>query len=674
MRIKGKKTIVSVIVIVFMLSLASSAGATPFKDMGNHWADKDVSRMHAKGIVAGYGDEYRPNENINREQAIVMLIRAMGLTGEATGLVLPAIFSDPQSVTQDFRPIIALAINKKILSTTDTFDFRPKEPIKRHEIAVFIAKAMGFDGGTSGVLTFIDAKEINDLAAYAVPFISYVNKEGIMVGDVENRFKPTNEVTRAEMATMLTRIDNKLKRITANVIKGEVFSPSSNSVLVKDADEQIITLVFDPKADIFKNNQRIAISGLVKGDKLEAIKNAQGQVVYLEVVPADKFSYDRRTVTGTIDKIMLGSPTVFTINTNLGLTNYSLKYDAKITVDGLPAQATDIMAGQKVTLVVEGNDIVELEGENAERELKGEIRAISLGFFPSITIEDELGHRVTYTLNNMARVELDGRVSDGQDLAVGQQVRAMVIGTEITRLWASSFVNELKGSFVRVDYAPQETVVVKVEVAKGVWEERSYELAKDVSIRRDLRSVTLRDLRKGDMLEIDLKNNQVISIYAEKLQMDTEGRIVSITLSRTPLLTIMDNNGQEWEFEVAPDARLRKERESITITDLRIDDYVSIRVEGQSITSLQAENRVVKDYLIGSVDKVNKDSQIIGLEIAGNNAQGVGVYTDRYTRFIKFGNDIRLQDLSVGDTIFVLGRYESYSFTAETVVVISAAE
>jgi len=285
-----------------------------------------------------------------------------------------------------------------------------------------------------------------------------------------------------------------------------------------------------------------------------------------------------------------------------------------------------------------------------------------------------LGHRVTYTLNNMARVELDGRVSDGQDLAVGQQVRAMVIGTEITRLWASSFVNELKGSFVRVDYAPQETVVVKVEVAKGVWEERSYELAKDVSIRRDLRSVTLRDLRKGDMLEIDLKNNQVISIYAEKLQMDTEGRIVSITLSRTPLLTIMDNNGQEWEFEVAPDARLRKERESITITDLRIDDYVSIRVEGQSITSLQAENRVVKDYLIGSIDKVNKDSQIIGLEIAGNNAQGVGVYTDRYTRFIKFGNDIRLQDLSVGDTIFVLGRYESYSFTAETVVVISAAE
>jgi len=674
LRIKGKKTIVLAIVTVFLLGLASSAGATPFKDMDGHWADKDVSRMYAKGIVAGYGEEYRPNENINREQAIVMLIRAMGLTGEATGLTLPANFSNPQSVTQDFRPIITLAINKKILSTTDIFDFRPKESIKRHEIAVFIARAMGFEGGTGSVLTFVDAKEINDLAPYAAPFISYVNKEGIMVGDVENRFKPANEVTRAEMATMLTRIDNKLKRVTANTIKGEVFSPSSSSVLVKDADEQIITLVLDAKADIFKDNNRVGISGLVKGDKLEAIKNAQGQVVYLEVIPADKFTYDRRTVTGTIDKIMLGSPVVFTVNTSLGLTNYSLKSNAKITVDGLAAQVTDVLPGQKVTLVVEGNDIVELDGENAEREVRGEIRAVTFGFFPSITIQDEGSSPVTYSLNNQVRIEMDGRVSDGQDLAIGQQVRAMVVGTEITRLWASSFVDEVKGNFIRLDFFPKEVIVLRVEVAKGVWEEQSFEVAENATVRRDRRVAALRDLRKGDVLEIDLKNNRAVSIYAEKLIMDTEGRIVSITLSRTPLLTIMDSSGQEWQFEVAPDAKLRKERDNIAVTDLRIDDYVSIRVEGESIVSLQAENRMVKDYLIGVVDRVTRDSQVISLEIIGGNAQGVGVYTDRYTRFIKFGNDIRLQDLAVGDVIFVLGKTEGYTFAAETVVVISAAE
>lgn len=678
LRVKGKSRIALIILTIFLFSLAAPVGATPFKDMGDHWADKNVSKMYAKGIVAGYGEEYRPNESIIREQAIVMLIRALGLTGETGGLTIPATFANPQLVSPDFRPIIALAVNKGIITGGDLIDFRPKEAVKRYEIAVFVAKAMGFTGttGVSGSLPFTDTKELTDLAPWAVPFVSYVYKEGIMSGDVAGSFRPQGEVTRAEMATMLANLDTKLRKIPGNTVKGEVFSisPANKSLLVKDGNEQIVTFVLADKADIFKEDKRAALESLQKGDKLEVIKNSQGQASYLEVIPADKFTYDQRTITGTIEKVMLGNPTVLTVNTTLGLTNYTLNQNAVIKVDGLQAQIGDVLAGQKVNLTIEGNNVVRLDGENAEREIKGQLTGINFGFFPSIEIEDEKGNKLTYSLTSKARMELDGRVTDGQDLVVGQQVRAMVIGTEITRLWASSFAGELKGSFVRAAFSPRETVIIKVEVAKGVWEEQAFEVAKNASIRRDRRISTLRDLIPGDSVEIELKNNQVVSLYAEKLEMETEGRVVSITLARNPLLTIMDNKGQEWTFDVAPDARLRKDRETISITDLRVDDYVSVRVEGQSIVTLNAEKRVVKDYLIGNVVEVNRDAQIIGLEETGDNAKGVGVYTDRYTRIIKFGNDIRLQDLSVGDRIFVLGKSESYRFAAETVVVISAAE
>lgn len=672
--LRSKRKFALVILMVFLVSVAMPVGAAPFKDMGDHWADKDVNKMYAKGIVAGYGDEYRPNESIIREQAIVMLIRAMGLVGETGGLTIPATFLNSQLVSPDFRPTIALAVNKGIISGGDLIDFRPKDPIKRFEVAVFIAKAMGFSGSAviSGSLPFTDAKGID---AWAVPYVSYVYKEGIMSGDAGGSFRPNGEVTRAEMATMLARIDDKLKKLTGNTVKGEIFSgPSNNSLLLTEGSGQVVNIIIATNADVFKEGKRVSLTSLQKGDKLEIIKNNQGQATYLEVIPADKFTYDQKTVTGTIERIMLGNPTVLTVNTSLGSANYSLTQSTKIKVDGLQAQVSNILVGQKVTLTIEGNNVVEIEGENLEREVKGQLGAISLGFFPSLEIIDEQGNKTNYTLTAKARVELDGRIIEGQDLVAGQQVRAMVIGTEITRLWASSFADELKGSFVRAAFSPRETVIIKVEVAKGVWEDKAFEVAKDASIRRDRRAASLRDLMPGDSVEIELKNNQVVSLYAEKLEMETEGRVTAITLARNPLLTIVDNKGQEWTFDLALDARLRKDREVITITDLRVDDYVSVRVEGQSIVSLYAENRIVKDHLIGSVVEVNRDAQIIGVEETDNNTRGIGVYTDRYTRIIKFGNDIRLQDLSVGDRIFVLGKSESYRFVAETIVVISAAE
>src|SRR5690606_9094488 len=136
----------------------------------------------AKGVVAGYGEEYRPNESISREQTVVMLVRVLGLAGEAQGATFPANFRNPEAISQDFRSLIALAVNKGIVAGPDVLDFRPREPAKRYEIAVFIARAMGFDGTVSGsiVLPFTDAKLLNDQAAWAVPYVAYVYNQGIM--------------------------------------------------------------------------------------------------------------------------------------------------------------------------------------------------------------------------------------------------------------------------------------------------------------------------------------------------------------------------------------------------------------------------------------------------------------------------------------------------------------
>lgn len=676
---RGRKAVAAVTLLVFLLTLAGPAGAAPFKDMNSsHWANKDVTKMYAKGVVAGYGDEYRPNQSISREQVIVMLIRVLGLAGEASDQSLPATFRNPEAVSKDFQPIIALAVNKGIISGGDLLDFRPRDSAKRYEVAVFIARAMGFDAGAgSSSLPFTDAKELNDWAPWAAPYVRYVYDQGIMSGDVNGAFRPMDEVTRAEMAALLSRVDAKLGRLTANTIKGEAYSvsPTVNSILVQDGSGQIITVPVAADAAIYKDNKPVGLQQLQRGDKLEVIKNAQGQGVYLEVIPADAFVYDQVQVNGTVEAVQGINVVSLTVRTAGGATTYTLAGNVEVTVDGLPAKTADLLVGQEVTLTVKGNTVVEVVARNVEREIYGELDAVSLGLTPSLTVVDGANKRTTYAIGSGARIELDGSVVDPSALVAGQQIRAIVKGNEISRLWATSFTGEAVGTLVRAEFAPVERVVLKVETAKGVYSEVTYEVERNARIRRDGSRATLRDLVPGDEVELVLTNGKVTELYAELVEVRTEGRVIAVTLAYTPSLTIIDNQGHERTFTIAPDARLRRDRVRIAVEDLRVDDYVTIRAEGQTIVDLRAEDRVVSDYLIGTIGEINSRARVVVLEDPEEQTRfSVGIYVDQYdTRIIKFGYDIDFNELEVGDKIIVVGKAESYRFLAETILVISAA-
>lgn len=659
--------------VFFLLSLAAPAAAAPFKDVGaNHWAYRDVMKMYAKGVVAGYGEEYRPNESISREQTVVMLVRVLGLAGEAQGATFPANFRNPEAISQDFRSLIALAVNKGIVAGPDVLDFRPREPAKRYEIAVFIARAMGFDGTVSGsiVLPFTDAKLLNDQAAWAVPYVAYVYNQGIMTGDASGAFRPLDQVTRAEMAVLLSRLDAKLQKLGSNTLKGEVYSvsPAANSVLVQVSPGQIITVPVAPDAFIFKNKKPVALAELQKGDKLEVVRNAQGQAAYLEVIPEEEFSYHEVEVSGTIETVTRSGNVSISLRTATGLTTYVLDSQVQVTVDGRAAGVNDILAGQEAKLLVRGSSVVKVESRNVAREVTGELVSVNAGFTPQVTILDSRNNRVTYGLAGNATVYLDNTAVGLEALVAGQQVRALVLGQEIVQLWAQSVTGKASGTLVRVEYAPDARLVVQVEGS-----EKTFALDSGARIRRDGRTVTLRDLLPGDAVELELQNNKVVTVYAETVEVRTEGRIVAITLSYNPAITIVDPKGQELTFTVSPDARLRRDRDRIDLSELRVDDYVTIRAEGQTIVELRAEDRVVYDYLIGTVKEIRKKEQVLVLEDLEDNARfGLGVYVDkRDTIIIKFGWESDLDDLAVGDRVFVLGRAESYRFLAETIVVIS---
>lgn len=197
-----KKLIASIFTFVLVVSLAltgASAKETQiFEDVPTtHPNFNDINYLVEHGVLEK-GDKYRPAEMITREEAIVMIAKAVGLDGT------------PQETKFDDVPksninsgYIQSAVEAEIIIGSTPYDFMPKAPLTRMQMSVILVRAfqLPLDEVPVGTRLFKDV----DYLIYGAPFIQSIVKLGITNGYPDGKFKPHNALTRAHMAAFLTR-------------------------------------------------------------------------------------------------------------------------------------------------------------------------------------------------------------------------------------------------------------------------------------------------------------------------------------------------------------------------------------------------------------------------------------------------------------------------------------
>lgn len=178
-----------------------------FTDMeGFDWAKDAVESLAIDGVIEGTGNnKFNPKGEISRADFAVMVSRLLRL--EDIGEVK---FKDVKPGSYYHDHVLRLA-NKGYIKGRTNGNFDPKTPIKRQEIASIIGNILedeGFRLKDKEVLkVFKDHKSIGD---FAVKGASLSVQEGIIEGSGQN-FLPTKKASRAEAATMLYRLSNKIK-------------------------------------------------------------------------------------------------------------------------------------------------------------------------------------------------------------------------------------------------------------------------------------------------------------------------------------------------------------------------------------------------------------------------------------------------------------------------------
>lgn len=167
------------------------------RDISTHWAKTAIERLFDQRVVSGYDDgSFRPDRTVSREEFVTMLVQAKQYV--------------PVKGVSPFRDVpvgywahspIQTAIARGILIPKEygTY-FEPKKPITREEMAILMARANGLKAAPE-VVKFKDQQEIKNKGLVgAVIKVQWLN------GYPDQTFRPKNQLTRAEAATVINKI------------------------------------------------------------------------------------------------------------------------------------------------------------------------------------------------------------------------------------------------------------------------------------------------------------------------------------------------------------------------------------------------------------------------------------------------------------------------------------
>lgn len=219
-------------VFISMLVFTASVYAGGFVDTENHWAQNTINRLAGMGIVNGTDENhFSPDEPIRRAEYLKMMMELVGIEKKSYryGECLDAKASDwyaeylqsaldrgllPKEMITSYK--VSITTNGNEMSIVYTGAFNGELPIEREEMAVLSMNLYQYalDSSNASSLPLPTGErlaDIDDVSVWAQPSVRLAVAVGFIEGMDDGSFRPRENATRAQAATILGRILDKQK-------------------------------------------------------------------------------------------------------------------------------------------------------------------------------------------------------------------------------------------------------------------------------------------------------------------------------------------------------------------------------------------------------------------------------------------------------------------------------
>ncbi len=418
------------------------------------WATKAIERLGAKGVLKGYSDKsFKPQNKVTNLEALTMILQLVG--GEEAisknTKIHPALtrYQAQWGLKWGLSEVLANAVDEDILLESEIKGFNPNQPIKRHEFAKYLVRALNMtkeaDANKNSKLSFKDAEAIPTVSK---GFVWVANDEGLMTGDDKNQFKPNEPLTRAEVAVIIERAE-KILDGSSGYSKGIVFElyDENRNILKIRRDGKSVSYTTVENVPVYKHYgknvyKQIDIDDLRKGDILELdfAKFRSDLVTFIVVVDYVEEKKDIVTSKGILQSVSISSKRI-----KLNNTTYVIGDDTDIFVDNYKdAKLKDLEVGMDVTVKLEYGKVVEIDAKNVYEDFEGKIYAIKKDYddddddddddeVESITISVK-NVRKKFIINDDTKFYMLNSGAKPTDLQVGDKVKIYIVNGKVVEV------------------------------------------------------------------------------------------------------------------------------------------------------------------------------------------------------------------------------------------------
>lgn len=545
------------------------------------------------------------------------------------------------------RPYIEKMYAAGIIKGVTETSYAPDSAVTRAQIITMIVRLLGLEQEAKGKqlpATFANAASVPQ---WAREYVAEAVEKGIISGKDLDDFRPVDDAKRYEVAVFAVKAlglgEEAQNRKNVNLSFSDTYAiPLDARAYVEIAVEKGIVKGF-PEDNSFRPNDKIT-----RVQAATLLHNLAKQVAAYNVISGEVQDVDTLLLPSITIKLSNGNFTTYTVNNSTSV----YKEDEKGSL--IKASLNDVKIGGNIRIIPDSSSSIALyveitSGQTPETSggtlIEGTITDID-SIRQVLTVKKSGGLDMMLGIKAATKIYVDGKSAVLSDLAVGQPVTLLVSGADLIKIEAKNVEKQVKGILRYIDASSKLLVILNEEND----ERESYTINAGAVATKDGKKADLSDIRSDDMATITIAGSKVVKIDAESAEKQVAGVINSISfLSKNPVITVKDKDGDEEDYELNEDVDIRKNGKSADINDLKKGDEVTVTLEYNKVVGITAKS--VKKDVSGTIKTLIFSDTPAAITIADEDGgeQTFSITPD--TEIVKDRKQITVYDLRVGDYV-----------------------
>ncbi len=552
---KGKLLSAVLSASLLLSSIALPAFAVTFNDVESDatvsWAKDSITKMTDAGYIKGYEDgTFRPYRAITKIESLILMSRMLGYENSEFSPVASAASTSYKSIASKYNTTYANEISYLmycgVLKESDLVDYasaaNANTQLLRYQAAVLMSKLMGADSEakayTVSAATYADDSAIPTTAR---PYVEYVSANNIMNGmdktaDGKAQFSPLTSLTRAQMATLLARMMDKLE---LKYVSGTVDSVSSSKISVDGTSLGIMT---DTK--VYISGGTASVSDISSGADASVV-SIRKNALAITAQEAQTSTVVYGVITRKVENADGKKLTIADYEDNENSETYTVKDSCKITVDGAKATLADLKNNDFVKVTITGSSISEISTESKSLTVKGIIVSTEYDNDDHvyINVSDTDGENTQqYVVSSEgADITRDGSEAEFSALTKGDKVTLKLTYGKVTSVTASGNTVGFSGLLKEIVISSNPSLTITID-----GQDKKYFLRSDAKITVSGTAATIYDLRPNVTVTGTLDSSEIKTVSASTASVNEKGELTGTVTGKNTsykVITVKDDNG-----------------------------------------------------------------------------------------------------------------------------------